>query len=1082
MITINQQYKFNPSVNILRDVNHHLEYITTPNANIIFGEIIRSFQSGGKRSFNIIGSYGTGKSSFLWALKRTLFKSHHYFTNSEIDTDTLIKFEDISIIGEYNSFQSVFAESLGLNPDASKKEILAELEKVSKNKYKDGQGLLIIIDEFGKFLEYAAQHNADKEMYFIQQLAEFVNNEDKNIILITTLHQGIDGYSLHLDKMRRKEWEKVKGRLKELPFNEPVEQLLLLASERMKLKDKEVPKDAWKLIDVMRKAKAFPMKGFDDEDKAKELYPFDILSASVLTLALQKYGQNERSLFSFIDGDEYLSIQNYDNQENAYYHIALVYDYLIYHFHDTLISRYNPHYNQWYAMQSAIESIEGINQDITYIDTAQKIIKIIGLLGIFAPKHALLDEDFLIEYAFHTFKLDKTLCKAILQDLKQEVVVYRKHLKRFIFKNGTDLDIDLALQEAEDDIPSTDNLVEKLKQSFSFPYTLAKAYYYEYGIPRFFESILSEQAIQEVPENEIDGFINLVFSKDSDTQEVQNISENCSEAILYGCYHNTTTIKKNLHEIEKIKKVIEINQDDKIALNELNDILIHYQSLLNKDVIGNLYNNQVTWYFRGEKHSINSQKEFNQLLSKICREVYDKAPKISFEMIQKTKVSGAMRTALKKLLIQLTDNFDKPDLYFKNTKFPPEKSIYLALLQTTGIHQNHQGTAYLQNPTNDNVKDLWQICEAFLNNTKTAKRNLGELESLLLKRPLKLKKGFVEFFLPIFLFVKRQEYALFSEHGFVPHIDKDNLELIIKNPERYEVKAFDIEGVKLDVFNSYREFLNQNQEETASKEGFIEIIKPFIVFYKQLPEYSKNTTRLSKEAKAIRNAIVGAKDLEKTFFEDFPQALGYSFFDLQENKEQLIDYIPSLQKAVKEIRTSFDELLNRFENTLKVRIGAEEKDFEEYKALLQTRFSKVKQHLLLAQQRVFHQRIQSALDDKKSWLLSIGQACLGKSLESISDKEEAILHEKLITMIEELDNLSEISEINTADEEEEVLKVQLTSLTKGLQKQFIRLPKKQLKEINQLEDTVNKLLTDKQMDKSSKIALFARLLEKELEK
>ena len=88
--------------------------------------------------------------------------------------------------------------------------------------------LILVIDEFGKFLEYASQHSPEKELYFIQQLSEFANNPDHNIILLTTVHQNFDAYAFALSNAQKQEWTKVKGRFREITFNEPVEQLLFL--------------------------------------------------------------------------------------------------------------------------------------------------------------------------------------------------------------------------------------------------------------------------------------------------------------------------------------------------------------------------------------------------------------------------------------------------------------------------------------------------------------------------------------------------------------------------------------------------------------------------------------------------------------------------------------------------------------------------------------------------------------------------------------------------------------------------------------------------------------------------------------
>jgi hypothetical protein len=74
--------------------------------------------------------------------------------------------------------------------------------------------------------------------------------------------------------------------------------------------------------------------------------------------------------------------------------------------------------------------------------------------------------------------------------------------------------------------------------------------------------------------------------------------------------------------------------------------------------------------------------------------------------------------------------------------------------------------------------------------------------------------------------------------GYIPNLSEENLELIAKYPEKYSIKTLILKGLKLDIFNSYRTFLNQSTEQKFDNNSFIETIKPFIVFYKQLPDYS----------------------------------------------------------------------------------------------------------------------------------------------------------------------------------------------------------------------------------------------------
>src|SRR5688572_13446044 len=70
--------KFTTSTNIIRDSSRELRYIPTPNSIQVVNQISNDFKKG-LHSFNIIGSYGTGKSSFLWAFQQSLIGKKRFF-------------------------------------------------------------------------------------------------------------------------------------------------------------------------------------------------------------------------------------------------------------------------------------------------------------------------------------------------------------------------------------------------------------------------------------------------------------------------------------------------------------------------------------------------------------------------------------------------------------------------------------------------------------------------------------------------------------------------------------------------------------------------------------------------------------------------------------------------------------------------------------------------------------------------------------------------------------------------------------------------------------------------------------------
>lgn len=1065
---------FSPSVNIARDFEKSLDYIPTTNTQGVFNQITNDYLLG-IRSFSIIGAYGSGKSSFLWAFEKVINQKKDYFTINKYFQDKK-GFDAINLIGDFASIVDVFAHEFKVKGDYTTSSVIRAIDKIYKQKQKQGKGLLIYIDEFGKFLEFAAKNNPEQELYFIQKIAEYVNDIDKDIFLITTLHQDFNSYSFGLSRRQRNEWSKVKGRLKDITFNEPVEQLLYLASERLEFFDKKKkPKNFKKLLQSIKASKAFPLRDYLNEDTAEKLYPFDILAASVLTLALQKYGQNERSLFSFIESNDILSIREFE-YKTPYYNISCIYDFLLQNY-PILTTRYNPHNSQWGAIKLAIERVEGVfGQDMI---GALDLVKTIGLLNIFASASARLDEDFLSNYG--RYSLNITNPKTIITKLaKRKIIRYVRHQAKFILFEGTDLDIDLEIDKAGNLVERVKDVVDSLKIHFDFPYILAKAVFFKIGTPRFFEFKLSEKPIFEKPDGEIDGFINLIFSENLTTDELIKASKKNDQAIIYGWYRNTQEISRLIFEIQKIQKVLDNNPDDKVAKRELNSILAHQTMLLNHYVIGSIYSkdSSIEWFFDGKQLSFNSQKEFNRVLSDICYKVYSKTPIFRNEMVNKTRFSGAIATARKKLIKAFVNNWEIEDLGFPNNKFPPEKTIYLSLIKEGGfIKENEDGVKELGIPSNPDFIPLWEQSEQFLNASKSGRKNLSDFKNFLLEKPLKLKKGFVDFWLPIYLFIKKEDFALFEKDIYIPNINEQILEIVNKNPHKYFIKAFNIENINLSLFKKYRILLGQ-KERLPSNQGFIETIKPFLNFYRGLPKYTKKTKRLSKSSIAFREAIAKAKDPEKTFFKDFPMALGYNNIEkLEQNPDLLNQYIDELYQSLRQVRKAFDELQDRFESYICEVLEVENDSVETYRTLLKNRFKHLRSHLLQQRQKTFLQRIKSDLD-RDSWLNAICHTCIGKLLSDINDADEALLYDKFVELLQELDNLLEITKAQKNNQEDTFVSVEILVPLEGKNKRIIRLPNKKKKAVNLKVGEIKAILGN---DADVNIGVLTQLLNELLE-
>jgi hypothetical protein len=1073
--------KYTPSINLKRDFDSKFDYVKTPNAQRIYDAIISNYQKG-SRSFNLIGAYGTGKSSFVLAFEQSLCGKNQVFERTSFH-DKEVKV--INIIGEYASITDVFAERFGLNEKDYKSSSL--IERINRYTSQDAPTVhIIVIDEFGKFLEYAAKNNPEKELYFIQQLAELVNDLSKDLLLITILHKNFNAYSLELSKTQIDEWNKVKGRLYEINFNEPVEQLLFLASVKIQKLNTSVPSPDLSqiLYKAIEKSKLFSYENQSDDVFLNRIFPLDILSASILTLALQEYAQNERSLFSFIEDESDFGLKWHINKSNSFFDVAKVYDYLNHHFYSFLTTKYNPHLNQWNAIKYSIEKAESIYD--RHAEDAIKLIKVIGMLNIFSSKGGAINDKFIKGYSEIALSINDP--QQVLQSLlSNKIVHYTKYDNRYKLLHGTDLDFELAINEAGRLIERIKDITLLLNRYFDFPVISAKRVSYKKGTPRFFSFIISDEVMKTLPQDDHDGFINLIFSETTSVVEIIEQTKDCQEAILFGYYANTAEIERTLFEIEKVAKVIEANSNDNVAVQELKSILNHYRAILNYYVIENLYtkNSAIHWIFNGEERQINSQRDFNNLLSEICETVYHKTPIFRNELVNKTKLSGTISFARKRLITTLLNGSEKPEFGFGTKKFPPEKMIFLSLIRSTGMYEFRNKSSQLKSPSELSLRALWDYSEGIVNQSLTPKTCISEIINALKQRPFKLKQGFIDIWIPIFLIAQRDNYALYQrdrqtgEMIFVPSLNEDIFDLVHRTPKDYFIRKFQLSPIQIKIFNKYRGILDQVETNTFSNDTFIETFRPFLNFYKSLTDFGRKTKRLSDKAILFRNALENSTEPEEIFFSSFPKSLGYDINELADKESKIDEFVIEIKETINEISSAFDRLINEIELLINDDVLGKAVDFPENKLAIQNRYKGIEKALLPPTLKVFYNRVTTNLNDRRSWISSLAQSVLGKSLDTIEDKEIKILHTRLIENFRALDNYNEITEKELNINKEDVIKLDITSFQGGTYSKKIHIHKDKMLEIADAEKSMRSFIKD--IDKNMSIALLVKLLQDEID-
>ena len=663
--------------------------------------------------------------------------------------------------------------------------------------------------------------------------------------------------------------------------------------------------------------------------------------------------------------------------------------------------------------------------------------------------------------------------------LSLKVIRFASYKSQYVLFEGTDIDIESELYKAAAVVPSPTLDMHELSPYIKHNAHIASSYYYRTGTPRYFEYIVENVPTNAEPTGDIDGYIHLVFPLNECLANVKEFSSKVNNASIYVYFNNIEKIRKHLYDIKKIQYVIDnVAFDDRVAIAELENQKNYETSILNEIINKSIIdvNSDVVWFFNGEERKVHSLKELNQLLSHVCDTIYYKTPIIRNELFNRQKISSAISLARVNLLDAMLNNNEEIDFGFPENSFPPEKTIYYTLLKESGIHrQSADGTWILTEPNTDNLRPLWDVCQQFLNGCTDKPKKLSELVKILKAKPYKIKQGVIDFWIPIFLYINQQNFALYNCSTFVLNINKEVFELLQKRLNDFSVKAYNISGVKLEFFKKYRQFLRKDDSVLVSSDSLIETIKPFFHFYRSLNNYAKNTRKFdSIFTLQFRDVLAKAEDPSKTFFEDLPASLGYKDLNGFEFVEQYIDLIKS---AVRELNSCYDDFIERIEKNVVDFLGLSQ-SFDEYKPIMEMRYKTIDKNILPPKSKAFLDRVLTPSASRKEFFEKLGIIISNKRLEETRDSEEPLLIRDFRYLFGELERYSEISYSFSNDTDLEAFNFGMASSSgKYIKSMTYRLPKTKSQDAARLVERISNVLGE---DDELNVCVLLKLLNEKI--
>lgn len=984
--------RFRRSVNIsadYQDTGNLDDYIVTSLSATTLSRIGRGLSpNSGRRAWSITGPYGAGKSAAALFLAETL----RYPVNQPVRELVMFESPDLmkrlyheipgldhggfliaTVVGAREPIsQSLVAGLLQLlrrssisspafddqlhhlrslhrqakvNKKSRSKEVaqaVCDTARIACSSHEDVLGLLVIYDELGRALEYAALHPEDSDIGILQTVAEMATrSEDAPFGLVTILHQSFENYAAHLSPARQREWAKIQGRFEDIPFIQSPGDLLTLVDKAISpVQPLSEGLDRLMTREVEEAQRIDFLPPELDRQEALRIVrgcsPLHPTTTALLGRVFRsQISQNERSLFAFLSSREPFGLQEHlehsvwsDNDRRPFYRIHNFYDYIKAAMGSRLYTQARG--KQWAEIEDALDRLPREAGD-----TEACLIKTIGLLGLFGDQRYLNASRRVLTYSLvdgHATQAED-IHRALERLQEWGLVVYRRFKQAYSLWQGSDVDLDERFEDGLAHVDRSQSLAQLLQGRGQIKPYVAKRHLHETGSYRYFTPwVVALDDLHTVRDRSLGGadgaVVFVLAARHTPAPQVESqIAHHAAsldpprrDLIVFAIPEETKGLREAFDEILAWEWVAENTPElegDSTARRELaaRRFAAHerFSRASARSFEAFSAYRSCTWIWRGHKQPFSSARDLSAFFSQVCDEVYASAPIVDNELVNRRDISSAIVAARRTLAAQMLTNADQARLGIEG--YPPEISIYLSVLQRSGLHQQRGDSwAFGPPPENDpcQIKPLWRAIDDFLTTTEQDPRPVEDLYDVLKTPPFGVREGVLPLYLIAAMLYWRSEVALYERGSFIPEVGFAQCERLMKLPETFSIQRYRLDDAHQRMLYEYSMLFDDELAPTEISQ--LKAVRPIIAFANQLPRYTQITHSLSQKAVAVREALLSAREPQRLLLEDLPQALDFEAPEI--GTEEIETYFADLKQCLVELQSAYDKLLLKTQKQL----------------------------------------------------------------------------------------------------------------------------------------------------------------------
>lgn len=744
--------------------------------------------------------------------------------------------------------------------------------------------VLLIVDEFGKTLEYQASAAADPggDLFLLQELSELSASErGVPLFLMTLQHLGFLDYAGATDSLQRREWSKIQGRFEDILFVEDAtESARLLARTIQQPHPAPAPlawygavaAHAWEDAGLGRVLTA-------DADLFRNVYPLHPLVTVVAPMLFASLAQNDRTLTGFLAGDEPHTLSQYleaepsgvpgDPDSFPTMKLPALYDYLASGARTSLLASSSA--ARWLEIEARVSEARALaTADL-------EVLKTIAVLNLVDAGGALRASADNIAFALlePTDWADKKKRQKAVERLKRPTIKgflnYRAFSDEWRLWQGSDVDLVARVERARAGL--ADVSPAKLIPRTMLPQAVVAGRHAQYvGMLRYFEVDVTDSTSKPIaaPDNRSaeDGLLVFHLGTNKDVPAITG-----DKPVVIGTSPDAKLVIDAALEARACQVVLDSGGLDVPAAAELRERTAQARATL-ASTLSEAFRPErpdVHWMFGQDR--LDGQRSLSALVSVACDRAYSKAPRIRNEMLGRHTLTSQGAKARKVLIGLCLSDSHKPLLGMDH--YGPERAMYGGVLQFLGLHDaNKDGIAGFRAPKRGtSAHPAWvALTDKLLGATEPV--TVDELYSVLMAPPYGVKSGVVPVLLVAALEMHRDELAFFDDGTYQQKLEAVHFERLVKTPDRFSVTASGAtRGPRASLLAQFGDALSVPVPDGQSPR-LLRVVNAILSRVRDLDPYTQRTQTVSDTAKAVRKAVMTARDPGQLVFAALPEAVG----------------------------------------------------------------------------------------------------------------------------------------------------------------------------------------------------------------